>query len=445
MPTKNVEKSNHYLIGKIKKLLYSKKLKTLFRKRVQDFTRDRKMKFPHLLLFMMSMVKKSLQLELCNFMENVNSKHVTHITNSAYNQARMKLDPEIFKYIIEESNNEFYSDNDERVKLWNGFRLLACDGSFFNVPFTPKLVKKFGVLTNQHITQVPNARCSILYDLENEMILNGTLSHCSMGEREILVSQLDVIKKSGFNELIILDRGYPSFDLVHEFNTRKINFLIRVQSNFSNDVKAFIESNETDTIIELQPSKKVNFLQKIYTRKSTITVRLVKVILDSGEVEILMTSLMDNEKYPVTIFKELYFKRWGIETLYDKLKNKLKIEQFTGYTETSIMQDFYCTLFLSNIQSLLVSEANDKLKEQGISNKKYEYKVNTNLSIGFMKTKIIDLFMKDNDAEFVLKNLEELFLKTLIPIRPNRSFTRNTQKFRIRAKPPVTKNHKNVL
>ena len=140
------------------------------------------------------------------------------------------------------------------------------------------------------------------------------------------------------------------------------------------------------------------------TIKSTITVRLVKVILDSGEVEILMTSLMDNEKYPVTIFKKLYFKRWGIETLYDKLKNKLKIEHFTGYTETSIMQDFYCTLFLSNIQSLLVSEANDKLKEQGKSNKKYEYKVNTNLSIG-LKTKIIDLFMEDSDAEFVLKNL----------------------------------------
>ena len=50
------------------------------------------------------------------------------------------------------------------------------------------------------------------------------------------------------------------------------------------------------------------------------------------------------------------------------------IEEFTGYSKTTILQDFYCTLFLSNIQSLLVSEANEELKNQGKNNKMYEYK-----------------------------------------------------------------------
>jgi hypothetical protein len=109
------------------------------------------------------------------------------------------------------------------------------------------------------------------------------------------------------------------------------------------------------------------------------------------------------------------------------------------------MQNFYCTLFSSNIQSLLVSEANDALREQLLTNKKNEYNINTILSLGIIKTKIIDLFMKDVDAKFVLKDLEKLFLKTLIPIRPNRSFSRNTQKYRTRAKPSVLKNYKPVV
>jgi hypothetical protein len=53
----------------------------------------------------------------------------------------------------------------------------------------------------------------------------------------------------------------------------------------------------------------------------TVQVRAVKVKLSTGETEVLLTSLMDKDKYPNEIFKELYFLRWGIETHYGVLKN----------------------------------------------------------------------------------------------------------------------------
>ena len=391
------------------------------------------------------MVKKSLQLELYNFIQSLSLKKINHVTNSAYNQARMKIKPEIFKHFIAELNREFYSDNDERIVLYKGFRMLACDGSFFNLPFVPSLVQKYGTTSNQFDAEVLNARCSILYDLENNMIVGGALASYKTGEREMLLTLLNENKKNGFKELVILDRGYPSFDLAYELKKRKMDFLMRIKSDFSGAVSDFVQGDKQDDIIELQPGKNTNFFEKLYTRKTAITVRLVKVLLESGEVEILMTSLLNAKEYDLSLFKELYFKRWGIETLYDKLKNKLKIEDFTGYSETSILQDFYCTLFLSNVQSLLVSEANDELKMQHITDKKYEYKVNTNLSIGFIKTRIIDLFLKESDEEETLKELEGLFLKTLIPIRPNRSYERNPNKYRKRVKPKITKNYRTAL
>ena len=39
--------------------------------------------------------------------------------------------------------------------------------------------------------------------------------------------------------------------------------------------------------------------------------RLVKVILDDGEIEILATSLLDDKIYKTNDFKILYWKRWG--------------------------------------------------------------------------------------------------------------------------------------
>ncbi len=49
---------------------------------------------------------------------------------------------------------------------------------------------------------------------------------------------------------------------------------------------------------------------------------MVRVILDNGEIEVLVTSLFDQAHYPSHEFKELYYRRWGIETFYSILKEK---------------------------------------------------------------------------------------------------------------------------
>lgn len=393
---------------------------------------------------MISLVKKSLQLELHNFMQIASKKHKS-ISNSAFNQARMKIKPELFKHFITQLNKQFYTDNDERVILWNGFRLLGCDGSTLTLPITKELTKKYAYNINQHTTNVVIARTSILYDLENGMVLDGAIVPFSHGERQLAISQIKGLKNSPFQELLLLDRGYPSFDMIYNFNKLKINYVMRTKFGFSNVTKEFMESNLMELITEIKPGKNVSLLNKLYLKNQSIKVRLVKVLLSSGEIELLITSLLDETKYPSTIFKELYFKRWGIETLYDKLKNKLLIENFTGYSESSILQDFYCTLFLSNIQSLLVGEANEELINQELCNRKYQYKINTNLSIGFIKTRLIELFLQESETEDILTELEKLFIKNLIPIRPNRSFRRDTLKYRKRIKPRITKNFKQAF
>ena len=68
-----------------------------------------------------------------------------------------------------------------------------------------------------------------------------------------------------------------------------------------------------------------------------------------------VSSLIDNKKYRCKMFKELYFKRWKVETFYDELKNKLKVEYFSGYSHQSILQDFHAAIFISNVQTLIVS------------------------------------------------------------------------------------------
>ena len=85
-------------------------------------------------------------------------------------------------------------------------------------------------------------------------------------------------------------------------------------------------------------------------------VRVIKFMLGSGEEEMLITDLFD-EDMGVDDFKKLYFMRWPVETKYDELKNKLEIENFTGWTKKAIEQDFYATMYLSNIAAAARWEA----------------------------------------------------------------------------------------
>ena len=88
-----------------------------------------------------------------------------------------------------------------------------------------------------------------------------------------------------------------------------------------------------------------------------------KVDLPKGEVEYLITSLLDIEKYPFEDFSALYFKRWGSETNFDIWKNKTQIENFSGHSVEAIYQDFYATVFTANIHSLFVQDCEEELEQ----------------------------------------------------------------------------------
>ena len=410
-----------------------------------DFTRSRKQSFHGAIVFIMNFLTKSLSLEIQNFIgyikQNIHEKEFKDFTKSAFTQYRNKIKPEVFKHLSESLIQEFYTDNDESISLWNGFRLLAVDGSIVTLPDKKPLEAIYGRTYNRSGTGVIQARGSVLYDLLNRFVIDGILTHLSIGERVLAANHLE-FSKTG--DLIIYDRGYPSFDAVYNHFTRKIDFLMRVKISFNKVISEFYQSGLDSSIVKIQPGEKTKHTNRAYSKDASQKVRLVRVELPNGEVEILMSSLLDSQKHPNSLFKDLYFLRWGVETFYDELKNKIKAEYFSGYSNQSILQDFYANLFVSNVQTLIVAEINKELALKS-DKTKYQYKVNTNLSYGFMKDRIITLFFSDKPMGIIVSELKNLFKKHIIPIRPNRKFKRDIDKYRLRERPKVFINSKDAL
>jgi len=389
-----------------------------YRSSSRSFTRKRKMPFENLLFFMLNSVKKSIQIELTDYM----GLFTTHknITKSAYCQQRMNLKHEAFIELNDDLVNGFYDKAD--YKRWAGFRLMCIDGSTLMLPYSDKIRNEFGV--NSDNNNIPMARVTTLYDLLNEVIVDSLMWPNNSAEINMAVKHFQKLKQG---DLLILDRCFGARWLFYTLLNNKIDFVIRIQHGFGEDVDSFWDSKETSKIINVKelPKKSKQRAGKIKPFKF----RLVKVLLENGETEVLATSLLDESKYPPEIFKELYFLRWGIETNYNHLKNHIEISNFSGYTPWVIRQDFYANMLISNMQSMIIKDAQLKLDEQK-KDLKYKYKINRNLSLGYMKNKVIKILMSDSPKQY--EELVNLFLIEPVPLRQGRSFPRNPKRYKRR-------------
>ncbi|MGP7817628.1 transposase [Niallia sp. 01092] len=223
---------------------------------------------------------------------------------------------------------------------------------------------------------------SCIYDIENNFIVKALITNCNDSERAVAVKLLDSFKAIRSNhDLFLFDRGYPSIDFFHYLMEAQVKFIVRTPIRY---YMATIKQSETDQIIELKQCGK---------KGKVIRLRAIRFTLESGEEELLLTNI--EEELRIDDFKVLYFKRWGIETKYDELKNKLHIQKFTGDTVLSIEQDFYATIFLANMAALVKQEADEIIaKKQRGKELKYEYTANQRLLIGKLKDNFIQLMLE---------------------------------------------------
>lgn len=410
----------------------------------KHFTRTRKQSFLSAVLLMVGQLKKSLNVEIDDFLQQLNNKlslRALPFTSSAFVQNRKKINPDVFKHLSSVIIKGFYRPENDEIKRLKGLRILAADSSGLTLPFTKELQQQYGVISNAGALSIVQAKISVLFDVMNKLTLDVVLGKGRASERELALMHKYQWQK---NDLIIYDRGYPSFAFIYEHIQAGIDCLIRAKTIHSNLVKEFVVGGKRSFVTLMYPDQDKSFKGKNYNRKTSVQVRLIRVDLPGGETEVLITTLLDSQKYPSKLFKGLYFMRWGIETFIDKLKNKLKIEHFSGYSDQTIRQDIGCAVFISNLQSVIVSSLTDELDEQN-ERRLYDHKVNTNLSYGFLKNRVIELLHHKGSTELILTELENLFLQHTVPIRPGRSYPRNTQKYRYKDKPIVTKNHKDSL
>lgn len=311
-----------------------------------------------------------------------------------------------------------------KPKLWKGYQLLAFDGSTAMLPASKEIKKIFGIHSSTDAgTKNCLAQCLFCVDVLSNYMLGYRIGKTSEGECSMFKTMIQKIKIN-FPSIILLDRGFGNYCNLHIVIFQNRHCCIRLSSHASNFAKMVMKDERQDFITNWYPSEREKSTAKTHNLNITsIKVRVTKVILATGEVELLVSNLYNYLEISSYDMKNLYFKRWGIEESIKKMKPKMKLE-FWGCRKTkSIYQEFYANVFMYNLVCILGDEAQVEI-EKTTKNRKLKYKYNWQNAYRFTREKLLILLNK----KFVFNDLCELIKEirnSIIAIVPQRNFPRS--------------------
>lgn len=402
------------------------------------FTRKRKLSFARIVLLIAKLCKKTLSVEIEKFFEEMTLK--IPCTVSAFSQQRMKLSPRFYTVWNEVLTASFYHYYGTQVKRWKNYRLVAADGSNLSLVNIPALQDFFGGQSNQ-ICSFVQGKIFYCYDILNELMLHSQLQPYRTGELTMAYSTIDRLEK---DMLMIYDRKFFNYKMIalHQWQESEIKFVIRAKES-SPAVRSFIESKQESALIYLSPTHSaIAELPKSgykIDKNTLLKIRLVRVALENS-IEVLATNLWEEEGYLTSEFKELYFKRWSIETNISLQKNILQLESFSGLTVTSVMQDFYATVFMNNLHSIIIKDAQHQIDSME-TKRKYPMKINKNKSHGKLRNSLVELF-NSQEPKTILKSLLHYFIREPVPVRKGRTFPRVIKNKQSKSKHKTFMNYK---
>ena len=409
----------------------------------KDFTRRSPLTFRRTVSLVLDLARQSLAVELGRFFhwqpDNI-------VTKSAFCQRRQAIRPSFFRDLFNNTVDWFYRCFPDHQR-WKGKRLMAVDGTGQALPNYPALGHELGFHLNQHASR-PSTRLLLTHDVLNNVIHRVDLHTQNTAE---IVQAYQNVALLPTDAVYIYDRHYASFALAYLHDRHGSDYVIRMKTaGGSRLVQDFAQSGERETVtrVKLRQGRALAKLRELSLDPVVGTefkVRLVRVELDDGTIEVLMTSLTDRRRYPHRVFKWLYGKRWGVETAIFILKSFLQLALFSAYTQPGVEQDLWASFAFYNQQAVLVAACEDAV-HQRTKHRQYEYRINRNVTAGLIQRFLYHIYL-DGAATWRAKTkvLLELLPRYSEPYRPDRNRRRERKIMRMNNRHIHEKNYRKPM
>ena len=386
----------------------------------KDYSRTRKLSLKTVLCMIIGMGENKLSKELYEWFGYTPDT----ASVSAFVQQRNKILPNTLEKIFQEFI-KLTLPND----LFKGYRLLAVDGSDLRLPTNTK--DSFSSISNNEGEKSYNlVHINAMYDVTNIVYVDAIVQgKKGMNEHNAVVSMVDrstIIEPS----IVLMDRGYESFNTIAHFQEKSWNYLIRAKDSygiisnlalpntneFDMEITLTLTRRQTKETLKLlkehperyrwiQPHTTFDYIKPKESQFYDLHFRAVRVLISEGVYETIYTNL-DKEMFPPETIKALYHMRWGIETSFRDLKYPVGLMSLHSKKMDFMLQEVFAKLIMYNYASLIARKISVP------DGKQVNFSVAVDISRQYFKNNL--------SASCVV----ELIKKHLSPIRPGRQFER---------------------
>lgn len=331
------------------------------------------------------------------------------VTAQAFSAARAKLPSALVRGLVHEAADAFERVHGKRFR-WRGRRLLGVDGARRFVQGSDELRRRFGGPEGAHY---PQFHLTTLFDVVSKVPQDAVLGPYGSDERVQLAKVLD---RTLDDDVLVLDAGYPSFDVFVMLMESRLDFVVRVPATGTfRAIEKFLASAGSDADVVLHPPD-----GSVLRGMGPITLRVVRVARGDG-IWVLVTTLPRGE-FDVQDIADAYGLRWEVEEFY-----KLLVTEYFGQgffharSVRGVEQEVYAQLLFVAVTRHLMAGVS---RDEGVAYERISQKAAI-LAVGDHLTRLV-LAAPADQARKHLRLLFERIARARYKPRPGRSHPRRS-------------------
>lgn len=333
------------------------------------------------------------------------------VSAAAFCQARPKIEPALLHHLMQAVAEQFEALHGDSFRL-KGHRVLAVDGDKVTVQRSDALFDALGWHGNGYC---PQMLLSTLYNTISGVVHDCTVAPTHSSERDELRAMMGSIRAG---DILVLDRGYPSFRVFTELLRRRIHFVIRLpMSKTFGAVDDFLEAGHTDEVVQITPPKDYP------GRQEAISLRLVAHERHDGTTLLLATDLAP-EEFTADELADVYHMRWAVEELY-KLESGsyLGQGQFHAKTLDGVKQEIGTLGLFINMTRTFMAAAAEVVEKPY----RHIYQKTAVLAVAAYITRLL-LEEREDEIRRLVARLLRRIGRNIVKPRPGRSYPRVSYK-----------------
>jgi hypothetical protein len=281
-----------------------------------------------------------------------------------YCKARQRLPEALLFHLVRDTAGRL-QDDAPTAWLLHGRRVIIADGSTVSMPDTPENQAAYP----QHSLQkkgcgFPLARIVVLLSLATGCALDAAIGSSKgklTGEHALLRSLHERLKRG---DILLADSYYSSFDEVVTLVAMGVDVVMRQAGNRRTDFRRGTKLGREDHLVEWHRHRnrpKWMSREAFAALPRVLTMRELRVRVDRPGFRtrslVVVTSLLDAERFPAQDLAGVYRARWHGELDLRSIKQTMKMDLLRCQTPAMVRKEIWCHLLAYNLVRGVMAEA----------------------------------------------------------------------------------------